>query len=131
MLPAHLPRVEQMREELRGGRSLILTADVPNLARNVGLGPIALARATGRPLVPFAGVTTAPLELDNWDRARIALPFGRACVFWSEPIHVPQGAKPAEIEAVRSREARSEQPPLPRPAAAAPTACALVLNAVL
>ncbi|WP_186418868.1 hypothetical protein [Bosea sp. CS1GBMeth4] len=42
-------------------------------------------------------MTSARLELDNWDKASIALPFGRGCVLWSEPLHVRRCADAREM----------------------------------
>jgi lysophospholipid acyltransferase (LPLAT)-like uncharacterized protein len=87
----------EMREALRDGTSLLLTADVPKVARVAGLGAVQLARATGRPIYLFAAMTSARVELDNWDKASIALPFGRGCILWSEPLYVRRSADEREM----------------------------------
>jgi lysophospholipid acyltransferase (LPLAT)-like uncharacterized protein len=92
-----VPAFFEMREALRGGTSLLLTADVPKIARVAGKGAVQLARATGRPIYLFAAVTSARVDLDNWDRASIALPFGRGCVLWSEPLYVRRAADEREM----------------------------------
>ena len=92
-----VPAFFEMREALREGTSLVLTADVPKIARIAGKGAIQLARVTGRPIYLFAAVTSARVELDNWDRASIALPFGRGCVLWSEPLYVRRAADEREM----------------------------------
>ena len=45
-----------------------------------GLGIIMLARESGRPIMPFAMVTSRFIRLNNWDRTTINLPFGRGAV---------------------------------------------------
>mgnify|MGYP000853830859 CR=1 FL=1 len=92
-----IPAFFEMREALREGTSLLLTADVPKIARVAGKGAIQLARATGRPIYLFAAVTSARLDLGNWDKASIALPFGRGCVLWSEPLYVRRAADEREM----------------------------------
>ena len=92
-----IPAFFEMREALRDGTSLLLTADVPKVARIAGKGAVQLARSTGRPIYLFAAVTSARLDLDNWDRASIALPFGRGCILWSEPLFVRRSADEREM----------------------------------
>lgn len=92
-----IPAFFEMREALRDGTSLLLTADVPKIARIAGKGAVQLARATGRPIYLFAAVTSARVDLDNWDKASIALPFGRGCVLWSDPLYVRQAADEREM----------------------------------
>lgn len=92
-----VPAFIEMRDALRGDTSVLLTADVPKVSRVAGKGAIQLARASGRPIYLFAAVTTARVDLDNWDKASIALPFGRGCVVWSEPLYVRACADEREI----------------------------------
>ena len=92
-----VPAFFQMRDALREDTSVMLTADVPKVSRVAGKGAVQLARVTGRPIYLFAAVTSARLDLDNWDRASIALPFGRGCVLWSEPLYVRKGADDREV----------------------------------
>ena len=97
MAKRSVPAFFEMREALRQGTSLMLTADVPKLSRIAGKGAVQLARATGRPIYLFAAVTSARVDLDNWDHASIALPFGRGCILWSEPLYVRKGADDREV----------------------------------
>ena len=69
------------------GYNVALTADVPKRSRIAGLGIIMLARATGRPIMPFAMATSRYLRLKNWDRTTINLPFGRGALVGGEGIH--------------------------------------------
>ncbi len=92
-----VPAFFEMRDALRQGTSLMLTADVPKLSRIAGKGAVQLARVTGRPIYLFAAVTSARVDLDNWDHASIALPFGRGCILWSEPLYVRKAADDREI----------------------------------
>src|SRR5947207_8852899 len=79
----------QMLAALDEGYILALTADVPKVARVGGLGIVMLARASGRPILPLAVATSRRIELDNWDRSAVNLPFGRAAVVAGDLIRVP------------------------------------------
>ena len=81
--------------------NVAMTADVPKRARVVGLGIIMLARETGRPIMPFAMATSRYIQLKNWDRTTINLPFGRGVVVGLEEIHVPPDADAATMEQCR------------------------------
>jgi lysophospholipid acyltransferase (LPLAT)-like uncharacterized protein len=84
--------------------SIGLTADLPpGPARRAGEGIVMLARLSGHPIVPVAATTRARIQLDNWDRFTINLPFSRGALVWGEPIYVPRDATPEEIEAARLR----------------------------
>ena len=69
-----------MLDALADGYSMALTADVPKVSRVAGLGIVMLARASGRPIYPVAVATSRRIELDNWDRTAINLPFGRGAI---------------------------------------------------
>tara|TARA_R110002110_G_scaffold66876_3_gene182771 strand:+ start:9168 stop:9914 length:747 start_codon:yes stop_codon:yes gene_type:complete len=84
--------------------SIGLTADLPpGPARRAGEGIVMLARLSGRPIVPVAATTRARIQLRNWDRFTINLPFTKGALVWGEPIYVPRDADPDEIEAARQR----------------------------
>jgi len=77
------------------------TADVPKRSRVAGLGIIMLARESGRPIMPFAMVTSRFIRLNNWDRTTINLPFGRGALVGIEPIVVPPDADAETMEKLR------------------------------
>jgi lysophospholipid acyltransferase (LPLAT)-like uncharacterized protein len=77
---------KQMLEALAGGYNVALTADVPKLSRVAGRGIVQLARASGRPIYPVAVATSRRIQLHNWDRSAINLPFGRLAVAVGEPL---------------------------------------------
>ena len=91
----------EMLNALDEGYNVALTADVPKVARVVGLGIVKLASASGRPIYPIAIATRRRLELDNWDRTAINLPFGRGAGVAGEPIRVPADADAAALESAR------------------------------
>jgi lysophospholipid acyltransferase (LPLAT)-like uncharacterized protein len=90
-----------MLAALKRGECMSLTADVPKVARVVGPGIVALARLSGRPIVPIAIVSNRRLIARSWDRACIGLPFGHCAVRFGAPIHVARDADQATLEAVR------------------------------
>lgn len=90
-----------MLDALADGVSIALSADVPKVARVVGLGIIKLAQASGRPIYPSAIATSRRLVLNNWDRTTINLPFSRGAAISGEPVIVPRDADDAALEAAR------------------------------
>jgi lysophospholipid acyltransferase (LPLAT)-like uncharacterized protein len=86
---------------LKQGESVVMTADVPKVARVAGLGIVTLAKHSGCPIVPLAMATSRRRRLSNWDRTPISLPFGRMVLARGEPIHVPRDADDAALEALR------------------------------
>jgi hypothetical protein len=62
-----------------------------------------LAKASGRPILPVGIATSRYLELNNWDRSAINLPFSRGAFVLGELIHVPGSADDAVLETYRQR----------------------------
>jgi lysophospholipid acyltransferase (LPLAT)-like uncharacterized protein len=93
----------EMLEALEQGYNVALTADVPKVARVVGLGVIKLAQHSGRPIYSVAIATSRRIELDNWDRTAINLPFGRVALVASEAIYVARDADDAALESARQQ----------------------------
>jgi lysophospholipid acyltransferase (LPLAT)-like uncharacterized protein len=94
---------KEMVRALEQGYNVALTADVPKRSRIAGLGIIMLARESGRPIMPFAMVTSRFLRLKNWDRTTINLPFGRGALVGGEIIMVPPDASAEAMEELRAR----------------------------
>jgi lysophospholipid acyltransferase (LPLAT)-like uncharacterized protein len=91
----------QMVQALEEGCNVASTADVPKRSRVAGLGIIMLARESGRPIVPFAMVTSRFIRLNNWDRTTINLPFGRGAVTGVDVVIVPPDADAETMEQCR------------------------------
>ena len=91
----------EMVQALEDNWNIATTADVPKRARVAGLGVIMLARESGRPILPFAMVTSRYIRLKNWDSTTINLPFGRGAVVGIEPVHVPPDADAETMEKIR------------------------------
>jgi lysophospholipid acyltransferase (LPLAT)-like uncharacterized protein len=82
--------------------SVGMTADLPpGPARRAGDGIVMLARLSGCPIVPVAATTRARIQLNNWDKFTINLPFTKGALVWGEPIYVPRDADPETLEAAR------------------------------
>jgi lysophospholipid acyltransferase (LPLAT)-like uncharacterized protein len=90
-----------MMRELKSGGHVVVTADVPKVARVAGLGIVTLAKYSQCPIVPVAMATTRVRRLSNWDRTAISLPFGRMGVVRGEEIRVSRDADDAALEAAR------------------------------
>jgi len=81
-----------------------MTADLPpGPARKAGDGIVMLARLSGCPIVPVAATTRARVQLNNWDKFTINLPFSKGALVWGEPIYVPRDADPETLEDARRR----------------------------
>lgn len=91
----------EMMLTLEDNWSVATTADVPKRARVVGLGVMMLARETGRPIMPFAMVTSRFIRLKNWDSSTINLPFGRGAVVGIQTTWVPPDADAETMERLR------------------------------
>jgi len=86
---------------LEEGRAVVLTADVPKVARVAGRGIIKIAQMSGRQIYPIALATKRRIVLDNWDRSAINLPFGRGALVTGSPIYVPLDADEDTLELAR------------------------------
>jgi lysophospholipid acyltransferase (LPLAT)-like uncharacterized protein len=93
----------EMLAALDEGYNVALTADVPKVARKAGLGIVKLAQHSGKPIYPVAIASSRRIELDNWDRTAINLPFGRVALVAEDAIRVPRDADDATLEQARQR----------------------------
>jgi lysophospholipid acyltransferase (LPLAT)-like uncharacterized protein len=93
----------EMVQALEEGWNVATTADVPKRARVAGMGVIMLARESGRPILPFAMVTSRFIRLKNWDSTTINLPFGRGAVVGIDAVVVPPNADAETMERLRQQ----------------------------
>jgi lysophospholipid acyltransferase (LPLAT)-like uncharacterized protein len=91
----------EMLAALEAGYNMALTADVPKIARVAGLGVVKLAQHSGKPIYPVAIATSRRVELDNWDRTAVNLPFSHIAMVAGEAIYVPKDADAAALETAR------------------------------
>ena len=96
-----IPALIALRRYLGRGVSVAMTADIPKFPRLAGLGIIALAKHSGRPIAPTAVVTSRRLDFNSWDKASLGLPFGRGAIVIGDLIDVPADADEAAMEAAR------------------------------
>lgn len=92
-----------MREALEQGWNMVVTADVPKVARVAGRGIVMLARSSGRPIYPVGIATSRRIVMRNWDRSVINLPFSRGAIVLGEPIRVPKDADADMLETCRKQ----------------------------
>jgi lysophospholipid acyltransferase (LPLAT)-like uncharacterized protein len=92
-----------MLRALKDGETVAFSADVPKVSRRCDAGILTLARFSGRPIVPGAVVTSRHIRFGSWDRACLALPFGRGAIVLGEPVLVPRDCEGEAFEALRQR----------------------------
>jgi len=93
----------EMARLVRAGCPAGFTADGPRGPRHVAkLGPVALAKKTGRPVLPFAVNAERCWRVGSWDRLQIPRPFTRAVVRLAPPIGVPADADERLLEEKRA-----------------------------
>ncbi len=90
-----------MMKALQRGETMVLTADVPKVARVVGEGIVKLAQASGRPIYAVAVTTSRRFSSDNWDATTIGLPFSRCAIVVDGPVRVARDADAGALEAAR------------------------------
>ncbi len=91
-----------LKKSLDDGITVGSVADVSNtVRRRCGPGIVALARASGRPIVPIGLATSHWIGLNTWDRATIHLPFSRGACAVGAPIYVPRDADDTLLEQKR------------------------------
>lgn len=93
----------EMLGALKKGESVMQTADIPKgTPRRAGAGIIALAKRSGRPIIPLAVASSRrKIATGAWDRTTFNLPFGRSALVMGEPIHVGADADDAAVETAR------------------------------
>jgi lysophospholipid acyltransferase (LPLAT)-like uncharacterized protein len=93
----------EMLDALKDGYTMAMTADVPKVSRVCGMGVIKLAQYSGRPIYPVAIASSRRIELDNWDRTTVNLPFAHMGLVAGNPITVAEDADSAALEAARQQ----------------------------
>lgn len=93
----------EMLRALREGQNVMQTADIPKgTPRRAGLGIIALAQKSGRPILPLAVASSKRWQLPkSWDLTTINKPFGKSAIVIGKPIWVKSDANQKELEEAR------------------------------
>jgi lysophospholipid acyltransferase (LPLAT)-like uncharacterized protein len=91
----------EMLTALNEGYNVAMTADVPKIARVAGLGVVKLAQHSGRPIYAVAIASSRRIELDNWDRSAVNLPFSRMGMVAGDAVRVAPDADAAALESAR------------------------------
>ncbi len=97
--------LKSMTNLLARGVNIVMIADISKgKPRIAGKGIIALARLSGRPIVPCAIATSRHHIVENsWDKTTINLPFGRKCIKLGQPIYVPRDISESDVNSCRRR----------------------------
>lgn len=89
--------LREMIRLLKRGFRIGITPDGPRGPRmRVQMGTIALARASGAPILPIAFSARRAKFLRSWDRMQMPLPFSRGVYVFGEPIVVPRDVSDME-----------------------------------
>jgi lysophospholipid acyltransferase (LPLAT)-like uncharacterized protein len=98
---------QAMRELISWGEKGYHLAVTPDGPRGpcyaVHEGVIALAEATGMPIIPYSCHLGWKIRIKSWDRFQIPLPFSRCAMTFDAPIRVPAGVSAAERDQYRER----------------------------
>ncbi len=85
------------------GFDIAITPDGPRGPRyKVQPGVIAIARLTGRPIVPLACNARRKSTLRSWDRFQIPHPFGRCEIRIAQPMIIPAEEDDSRLESWRA-----------------------------
>ncbi|MFY9611473.1 MAG: DUF374 domain-containing protein [Blastocatellia bacterium] len=91
-----------LARQVERGVCALITADGGGPAREAKVGAVALASATGMPLVVLgADCRPAIFERNKWDSARTPLPFGRVAIAAGKPHSLRLFKEAGEVEAAR------------------------------
>ncbi|RJR26172.1 MAG: DUF374 domain-containing protein [Desulfobacteraceae bacterium] len=99
--------IEALREMIRltkAGHLSGMLADGPQgPARVAKIGALAIARASGVPIIGVVWGANRCWVLNSWDRYLIPKPFSKIAVYYSPPIWVPQRTKGSDLEIYRQK----------------------------
>jgi lysophospholipid acyltransferase (LPLAT)-like uncharacterized protein len=92
-----------MLRTLKQGHNVVLTADVPKVARVCGEGIVLLAKFSQCPIIPIAVVTSRHFSFNSWDRATFGLPYGKGIAVIGDPITIATDADTDTVEHIRCK----------------------------
>ena len=92
----------QLRRDMEAGHPTAFTLDGPRGPALVAQpGAVWLAKATGRPILPFHVEAQRYWTAPSWDRTQVPRPFSRVVLCIGEPFHVGPEADDAGVEEAR------------------------------
>ncbi|MBM4382240.1 MAG: DUF374 domain-containing protein [Deltaproteobacteria bacterium] len=96
--------LREMIRRVRAGESGGVLPDGPRgPALELKPGVLALAEATGVPLVPVGIAARPAARLGSWDRALLPRPFARVQLHYGAALEIPRSSDAAALEAARAR----------------------------
>lgn len=96
--------MRQLLRHVRDGYDVGMTPDGPRgPRRRIQPGVVAMARLSGKPIVPVAFSARPYRRLRSWDRTLLPYPFSRGLFLYGEPVVVPRDADGQEQESWRLR----------------------------
>ena len=94
-----LSSLRDMLQVLEDGECVAITPDGPRgPAHQAAIGAVALARMSGRPIIPLSWATGRAWRASGWDRMWIPRPFARGRFVMGTPIHVAANATRADMD---------------------------------
>lgn len=94
--------LRDMHQAMKRGVSIVTIADGPTGPKSrFKSGVVLVARIGGIPMVPVACAADRAWYLNRWDEFMIPKPFSRVVLAVGEPVPVPRGASPEEMERLR------------------------------
>lgn len=86
-------------ELVRRGRSVAITPDGPRGPKQtMKEGSLVLAQRTGAPVIPVSAAADRGWWFESWDRFLVPKPFALVHIAYGEPVTIPHGATPDEME---------------------------------
>lgn len=97
------------KEVLRQGGVLAIVPDGPvGPAFEVKPGLVFLGSVSNVSLIPVGVALRLAVTLKSWDRAKVPIPFSRACLYFGEPVRLPRLERSQRQQAARDLGARLE-----------------------
>jgi lysophospholipid acyltransferase (LPLAT)-like uncharacterized protein len=91
--------LRELLRRVREGYDLAITPDGPTgPRRRVKAGVLAMAKYTGKPIVPVAFGASRGRRVGSWDRTLVPYPFSRGIYVYGEPMLVPRDAGDEQLE---------------------------------
>lgn len=92
----------EILKSLKSGDNISITPDGPRGPAQVATkGVVALARMSGRPVLPITFACTRGAHMRSWDRFLLAKPFGRIVFCVGQPMMMPDTTTDAGEESMR------------------------------